>query len=90
MTGFPGRSFFWGPVGFDHWGFQVKCVPGYWELTLRNRDRLGLRGHRGEESRVFHWDLLSPLGIGAESKEGLWRKVYYKAGYETRGLDLEK
>lgn len=39
---------------------------------------------------MFHRDLLSPLGIGAESKEGLWRKVYYKAVDETRGLDLEK
>lgn len=31
-------------------------------------------GHRREESRVFHHDLLSPLGMRAENEERLSRR----------------
>lgn len=37
-----------------------------------------------EESRVFHQDLLSPLGVGAESGERSPRVVCCRAGFRTR------
>ena len=36
----PARKFFWDPVECGHWGFQVKCVSRYWELTSRDEDGL--------------------------------------------------
>lgn len=27
-------------VNYGHWDFSVKCVSGYWEITLRDDDRL--------------------------------------------------
>lgn len=43
-------------TGVTTGGFQAQCVPGYWELTLRNGDGLGgiEEVYRREESRVFH------------------------------------
>lgn len=64
------------------------------ELTLRTRDKLGsgLMGvHRKEESRVLQQDLLSPLGLGAESEEKLQQLVCYRDGDRTGwGLDWEE
>lgn len=37
-------------------------------------------GHRREESRVFHHDLLSPLGMSTENKQRPQQKVCYRAG----------
>lgn len=66
----PGKKFSWSLDRFGHWGFQLKSVSGYWELTSRNGD--GLEGgegvHRREKIRVFHQELLSPLALG-ESEE---------------------
>lgn len=67
-----GRKSLWNPDRDSHRGFLVKCVPMYWELTFRNRD--GLEGdfegvYRRNEIRVFHQDVLSPLGMGTESEE---------------------
>lgn len=36
----PGRKFFSGLDRCGYWGFQVKRVSGYWELAIRNGDRL--------------------------------------------------
>ena len=45
-----------------HWGFWVKCVSRYWELTLEE----GVGGiHRMEESRVAHQDQFTLVGRGA-------------------------
>lgn len=41
--GLPGRE----PAGCVPWGFQVKCVSGYQELTLRNGHVLGEGNLRG-------------------------------------------
>jgi hypothetical protein len=67
----PGRRLFWGPDGCGHWGFQVKCVSGCWELTRRNEIVVAAADgvHRREESRVFHQHLRSPLGMGAENED---------------------
>lgn len=46
--------------------------------------------HRRTESKVFHQNLLSLLGMGAESKERTHYVVCYRAGDESRGLDLGK
>lgn len=46
--------------------------------------------HRREESKVFHQDLLSLLGIGAESEERPQQLVGYKPGDESGGLDLKE
>lgn len=41
-------------------GFQVQCVSGYWELTLKNGNRLGSEEvHGRKKNRVFHQDLLT-------------------------------
>lgn len=47
-----------------------------------------MRGPRREESRVFHPDLLSPLGMRAEKEERLSRRPATKLGWEW-GLDME-
>lgn len=39
---------------------------------------------------MFPQDLLSPLGIGAESKERQQHVVCYRAVVETRVLDLKE
>lgn len=44
---------------------------------------------RREESRMFHQNLPSPLGMEAES-ERLKQAIYYRAGGENGALDLEE
>lgn len=39
---------------------------------------------------MFYQDLLSPLGMRTEDDDWSQQVVYYRAGNETRGLDLEK
>lgn len=58
-----------------------------------NQDGLGggYEGvHRKKESRVSHHDLLSPLGIGAESEERPQKVVCYTAGDKTGGVDMRE
>lgn len=43
-----------------------------------------------EENRMFHPDLLNPLGMGAKSKNRPQQVVYKRAGDENGGLDLEE
>ena len=43
--------------------------------------------HRRNENRVFHQDLLSPLGMRAENKERPGQVVCYRAGDDTGGED---
>ena len=67
----PGSKFFRYPTRCGHWGFHGKCVSRCLEVTLRNGDGLGEESagaHRREESLVFHWDLLYPLGTGTEGE----------------------
>lgn len=40
-----GRKYFWVLNSGGLWILQLKCVSGYWELTLRSED--GLDGDRG-------------------------------------------
>jgi hypothetical protein len=65
-----------------HWGFQVKCVSGYWKLTLWNGDGLGQGEgvHRREESRMFHYELLSPWE---------WRQRVRRGHNWWSAIDLE-
>lgn len=67
-----------------HLGYQLKCVSGYCEVSLRNRDACvgsgGLSIHRRWESRVFYQDQLSLLGMGAESEEGSQQNICYRKG----------
>jgi hypothetical protein len=45
--------------GMTTCGFQVQCVSGYWELTLKTGNRLLSEGiHRRKKSTVSHSDLL--------------------------------
>lgn len=56
-----------------------------------NKDGLEGRAkevHGEEGKRVFHQDLLISLGMGAESEERPQQIVCYRAGRETRELDL--
>ena len=46
--------------------------------------------HMGEESRMFHQDLVRPLGMKAESEERPQQLVGYKPGAESGGLDLKE
>jgi len=46
--------------------------------------------HRSDGSRVFYQDLLRLLGIGTESEKRPQQEVCYRAGDETRRMDLEK
>lgn len=48
------------------------------------------RIYRKEESRLFHCDLYSPVGMGKENKERLPQVVCFRPGNETGGLDLEE
>lgn len=44
-----------------HWGFWVKYIFKYWELTFRKQAGSGLNGSTGgKKSRLFHQDLPSP------------------------------
>lgn len=66
----PGKKFFWDPDSCGHWAFQVKGFTRYLELSLRKGDGMVGEGvHRRKESRLFHQDLLSALGIGAKSEK---------------------
>lgn len=69
----------------------------YWKLTLRRGTGLGEEGsewvHRREEGRVFHEDLLSPLGMGQRVRRGHCRwfatelGMRLGAGLRGRGED---
>lgn len=67
----PGSKLFWHPDWCDYWRLQVKCASSCWELALRNggigKERGAERVHRRVESSVLHQDMLSPMGVGAES-----------------------
>ena len=53
--------------------------------------KVGAEGdHKWEESRMFHQDLVRPLGMKAESEERPQQVDGYRAGGETGGLDLEE
>lgn len=84
---------FCGPGGCGHWGFQVKCVSGFWELTLKKGDVLevlnGFTGERRAEcsTRICFFSL---PGMEVESAERLPQKVCYRAWGETGRLDLEE
>lgn len=52
----------------------------------RSYKRDGRAGSTREEIRVFHKDLLSPLGMRLELQQGVCCKV----GDETGGLGLEE
>lgn len=69
--------------------FQVKCIFGYWELTLGIGNGLGrVEGvNRRKESRMFHQGLLnlSPENGRRESEERTQQKVCYRAGDEPGG-----
>lgn len=43
-----------------------------------------------EESSVFHQDLLSPLGMRAESEERPQQVACCRAGDEAGGLDMQR
>lgn len=43
-----------------------------------------------EGSKVFYWDMLSSLEMGAVCEERTQQKVGYRAGDMTGGLDLEE
>lgn len=45
--------------------------------------------HKRDEIRVFHQNLLSQLGMGAENEEGPKQIVCHRAGDETRALEME-
>ena len=45
--------------------------------------------YRREESRVFHQDLLSSQGMGAESEERPQKVACYRTGDGTPGLDVD-
>lgn len=64
-------------------------------MILKNGDGLeggGAEGvHRREVSKLFHQDLLSPLGIWAESEHRPQQAVCYRVGIRLRwwwGLGL--
>lgn len=65
---FTGRQFF-RVLGVAIQG-SSKMYFRYWELTFGNREGWERNGvHQNGESRLFHWDLFSLLGIGAQSEE---------------------
>jgi len=69
-------------------GGQVKCVFKYWDLKCRNRDEMGtLEVLYKDENRIC---LINPLGSRAEREERPQQMVWYRAGNETVGLDLEE
>lgn len=80
----PGRQLFWGPDRCGHWGFQVICVSGYWELTCRNGvDVAPPDGvHRRQERRIC----LVPWGWEQRMRRGHSRSATVRD--ETRRLDL--
>lgn len=51
------------PLCVATWGFCVKCVSMFWEVTLKDGDELMevKTVHRTEESIVFHQDFLTSL-----------------------------
>lgn len=87
-------EFFWDLIRYDHWGFHVKCIFRYWELTLRNEHELGACMANGvqwkEENRVFNQDLLDLLGMGADSEERPQLVVCYRPGDQIRGFEGEE
>lgn len=48
---------------------QLLDVPRYWMLTLKNKGGGVERIRRKEESKLFHQNLFSLLGMGAEYEE---------------------
>lgn len=72
-------------------GFYLECVSRYWELILRNGDRLeGLswRGSPKGEKQPFYQDMLSVLGMGPDSEEKPQQVVCYRTGDEMDTLDM--
>ena len=63
---------------------HIKCVSRLGYLILRNKDgQEALEWlHMRKEGKVFHWDMLSFLGMRAESKERPQQKAY------TTGLGM--
>lgn len=58
-------------------GFQVKCVSGYGKLTLRNKNKLGIKGvHKWKESSVPpRSDCLVSLDWELYKKKGHPKKI---------------
>lgn len=71
----PNRKFFWCHGICGHWASE------YLKLILGSGDGLGGAGgggegvHQRKERRVCYQDLLSPLGVGADSEEGAQQVV---------------
>ena len=64
-----------------HWGFQVKCVSGYWDLGMGTGS--GGASHEGD-NRVFCQHLLSYFPV-KKSVRGHSRRFSW---HEPKGLDL--
>ena len=60
----------WDPDRCGHWGFQVSCVPGYWELILRDGNVLGLTGLglQKRKERLAFLRICSVSTLGVEAK----------------------
>lgn len=79
----PVKKFFYNPDICDHCRFQVKSVShtGNWDGLGRARLSESITGRKAEHSSR---SCLS-VGMGSENNKVCWR-----AGNETRGLDLEE
>lgn len=49
-----------------------------------------MRIHIGQENRIFHKDLISPLRIGAEGEERPHQVLCYRSGGKNGKLDMEE
>lgn len=64
----PGKECVRDPARCVHWGFQVECFSGYWELTFRNGDGIGgiedgrCPRERGKMDLLSLWICLVPGG----------------------------
>lgn len=67
----PGRELL-DPSVYNFWEFQVKCVPRYWDLTLRNRDLPGwvLRRSAAGRETGCSTRMFNSLRMGAKRESG--------------------
>lgn len=71
-------------------GFQIKCVPGYWELTCRNGDELeGVRGPTSERKAGCSTKIcVVPRKEGRDEGGALAASLIERD--EAEGLDMEE
>lgn len=85
-------------VFVNNTGGSGQCIPVYWELTLRNGDRLGFcvfgglqnGGKQSVPLEKKNTYLVRFLRLRLESEERSAQKFYYRAGDEPQELNLEE